>query len=97
MNFQPNNLPQLPGPAPVRRGVSGLFLLGVLFLALKLFKVVSWSWWLVLLPFYLLPGLVVFALSSIAGAFVAAYLYNLLRMWRIEGGSQGDKESDNEG
>ncbi|ASD50442.1 hypothetical protein FDI24_gp160 [Acidovorax phage ACP17] len=28
-------------------------LLGVLFVALKLIGVITWSWWLVLLPFYL--------------------------------------------
>lgn len=30
-----------------------LFLLGCIFLILKLTGVITWSWWLVLLPFYL--------------------------------------------
>jgi len=33
-------------------GVSGLGLLGILFIALKLLGYITWSWWLVLLPFY---------------------------------------------
>lgn len=32
-----------------------LFVLGVVFLVLKLTGVIGWSWWLVLLPFYLGP------------------------------------------
>lgn len=38
-------------------GVSALSLLGVLFVALKLFGVISWSWWLVLAPFLAVPAL----------------------------------------
>ena len=38
----------------------GIFgLLGILFVALKLLGYITWSWWLVLLPFY--GGLVVVA------------------------------------
>jgi len=33
-------------------GVSGLFLLGVVFVALKLTHVIDWSWWWVTLPFW---------------------------------------------
>ena len=32
--------------------INTLGLLGVVFITLKLCKVISWSWWLVLLPFY---------------------------------------------
>lgn len=33
-------------------GPSIASLLGVLFVGLKLAKIIDWSWWLVLLPFY---------------------------------------------
>lgn len=33
-------------------GIGFFGLLGILFIALKLTHVVSWSWWLVLLPVY---------------------------------------------
>lgn len=33
-------------------GIGVFGLLGVLFVALKLTGVITWSWWLVLLPFY---------------------------------------------
>lgn len=49
----------------------GIFgLLGVLFVALKLLGHITWSWWLVLLPFY--GGLVIvafFGLLYIAASF----------------------------
>lgn len=50
-------------------GVTGL--LGVLFIALKLTHVISWSWWWVLAPFWapvvivLAVGLVAFAIAMI--------------------------------
>lgn len=40
-------------------GVSFLGLLGILFIALKLTGYIAWSWWLVLLPLYLLPVIAV--------------------------------------
>ena len=52
-------------------GVIGL--LGVLFVALKLLGYITWSWWLVLLPFYgglafvALIGLVFFILHYFFG------------------------------
>lgn len=36
-------------------------LLGLLFVGLKLANVIDWSWWFVLMPFYLLPGLLLLA------------------------------------
>jgi hypothetical protein len=33
-------------------GPSGLTLLGILFVGLKLTNYITWSWWWVLLPFY---------------------------------------------
>jgi hypothetical protein len=33
-------------------GVGFLGLLGILFIGLKLAKIITWSWWLVLLPLY---------------------------------------------
>lgn len=46
-------------------GVGVVGLLGVLFVALKLLGVITWSWWWVLLPFWgglaiLLAGVIVF-------------------------------------
>lgn len=38
-----------------RGGVSGATLLGLLFVAAKLWGVIDWSWWLVLMPFWLVP------------------------------------------
>ena len=40
-------------------GISFLGLLGILFIALKLTGYIAWSWWLVLLPLYLLPVIAV--------------------------------------
>ena len=34
-----------------------LIALGLLFIALKLTEHVDWSWWLVLLPLYLIPAM----------------------------------------
>ena len=50
----------------IRRGVSLLQLLGVLFIGLKLTGHIEWSWWLVLLPLY---GPWVVLLSVLASAF----------------------------
>ena len=35
---------------------SGLFILFIVFLVLKLCKVVAWSWWLVTSPLWAVPG-----------------------------------------
>ena len=40
-------------------GISFLGLLGILFIGLKLTGYIAWSWWLVLLPLYLLPVIAV--------------------------------------
>lgn len=56
--------------------MSLLGVLGVIFVVLKLVGVITWSWWLVLLPFYftLAVGLVVLVLwATIGVAFVAAF------------------------
>lgn len=37
--------------------VGFFFLLGLLFVGLKLGGLIAWSWWLVLLPFYLVPAI----------------------------------------
>lgn len=42
-----------------------LGLLGVAFVVLKLCKVIGWSWWLVTLPFWIGPALVLALLSFI--------------------------------
>lgn len=40
-------------------GLSFLDVLLVVFIALKIAKVISWSWWLVLLPLWIQIGLVI--------------------------------------
>lgn len=35
-----------------------LSMLGVLFIALKLMSYIDWSWWLVLLPLYAIPVII---------------------------------------
>ena len=54
-------------------GVSVVGLLGVAFIVLKLCKVIDWSWWWVLAPFWIPGGLIVlllFVLGIIAVACV---------------------------
>ena len=48
--------------------------LGVLFVGLKLAGIIQWSWWLVLLPFYI--GIVA-ALALIAVAFVLGLIVTI--------------------
>jgi hypothetical protein len=51
-------------------GVIGL--LGVLFVGLKLTGYITWSWWLVLLPFY--SGLIVFVLFIVGMAVLSIFV-----------------------
>jgi hypothetical protein len=51
----------------MRVGIFGL--LGVAFVVLKLMEVITWSWWLVLLPFY--GGLLVILFFIILAALVS--------------------------
>lgn len=44
--------------------------LGVIFIVLKLVGVITWSWWLVLLPFYL--GLVIWLVIILIGFLLAS-------------------------
>lgn len=55
-------------------------LFGVLFIGLKLGEVITWSWWLVLLPFY---G----SCSVISLLIISWYIYALLS----EGDTKGSK------
>lgn len=58
-----------------------LSLLGVILVLLKVFEitvVAQWSWWLVLLPFYV--GLAVFFGIVFGGAAIFAVLYGLLAL-----------------
>lgn len=43
----------------MRIGILGM--LGLIFTTLKLLGVITWSWWLVLLPFYAIPLLLLIA------------------------------------
>lgn len=56
-------------------GTSGMFLLGIVFLVLKLTAVINWSWWLVLIPFYL--PIVIFAVVAV-GMLLMAVLVAIL-------------------
>lgn len=44
--------------------VTFLSLLGLLFIGLKLGKVIDWSWWWVLAPFWIGPAIVLLALAA---------------------------------
>jgi membrane-bound ClpP family serine protease len=55
--------------------MSVLSLLGVAFVVLKLIGVISWSWWLVLLPFY---GVLVLMAGIYLGAYGLVGLITLL-------------------
>lgn len=48
-------------------GIPGL--LGVAFVVLKLCGVISWSWWLVTLPFWWFFGLLLLILIGVGGAY----------------------------
>lgn len=50
-------------------GFSGT--LGIVFVVLKLTETIAWSWWLVLLPFYITPA-VILGLMLIGGIIAAA-------------------------
>lgn len=56
-------------------GVSLLGLLGILFIALKLTGVISWSWWWVLLPFY--SGLIILIAILITWLIYGAVKYKM--------------------
>ena len=49
-------------------GVSGVFLLGVAFVILRLTHVINWSWWWVTLPFW--GGAALFFALCLLGGFV---------------------------
>lgn len=55
--------------ASVTSGGSLLTVVGIVFLTLKLAKVIDWSWWLVLLPFYG-PLAAVLAAVVVVGGFI---------------------------
>lgn len=69
-------------------GIGALGLLGCIFVVAKLLGLITWSWWLVLLTFYI--GLVVVlgllfvgvALAGIAFGFVCLLEYFANRKWR---------------
>lgn len=39
-------------PAPIYNGIGTGSALGIAFVVLKLMKIIDWSWWWVLFPFY---------------------------------------------
>lgn len=61
----------------VRRGMGPLSVLGIIFVLLKLFEltaVATWSWWLVLLPFYVGFAIVLGICGIILGVFALVAL-----------------------
>lgn len=54
-------------PQVTYRGIGGLSILGCIFVIAKLFGFITWSWWLVLLPFYFWLAVLV-AVLGIMGA-----------------------------
>lgn len=67
------------------RGVSALFLLGLVFLVLKLTGYISWSWWLVCLPFYfpivwVVVWFGVFALIAAGTAIIAGIVAGIMKL-----------------
>lgn len=60
-----------------RAGVSFLALLALLFIGLKLGRVITWSWWWVLAPIW---GQVAIGLALAAGV----VLYHVVKIWREE-------------
>lgn len=65
----------MSGKATTSSGVSGMFLLGILFVGLKLTGNIDWSWWWVTLPFwggialFLSVALLCLLLTAIVSAF----------------------------
>ena len=41
-----------------------LIYLGIFFIILKLTGIIEWSWWLVLLPFWIIPAIYIFFFFS---------------------------------
>jgi len=56
-------------------GISILGLLGIVFIVLKLTKVIDWSWWYVLLPFYGGLAIVLLVLAVWASFTIISYFY----------------------
>jgi hypothetical protein len=50
----------------IEDSITGLGIIGILFVALKLFGAVDWSWWAVLIPFYIGP----LAVAVILGCYI---------------------------
>ena len=65
----------------VSGGISLGSVLGVAFVILKLCNVITWSWWLVLLPFYAIPGLLIgAALVCLLGAGILAAVAGIVAL-----------------
>lgn len=41
--------------------INFMYLLGLIFVTLKLYNIITWSWWIVTLPFWLSYGIILFA------------------------------------
>jgi len=68
-----NGMRAVCNSTPLHYGYSiGFFeLLGILFIGLKLGNVISWSWWLALMPIYfpVVLGLIIILIVLLAGGF----------------------------
>ena len=56
-------------------GIGILGLLGIAFIVLKLTKVIDWSWWYVLLPFYGVLAIVLLVLAVWGLLTIIAHFY----------------------
>lgn len=56
-------------------GISILGLLGIAFIVLKLTKVIDWSWWYVLLPFYGVLAIILLVLAVWGLLTIIAHFY----------------------
>lgn len=70
----------------VRGGVSGLGLLGIMFVGLKLTGFIDWSWWWVTAPFW--------GPAAVVSAFVVgAFAVTLLIVWLEERAAEKRQQS----
>lgn len=75
-------------------------MLGMLFLVLKLAQIglpATWSWWFVLLPFYIIPvGFGIFIIALFFGAWALDQFQKVGTWWRYRARRAGIKKNDAE-
>lgn len=50
----------------IENSITGLGIVGIVFIAMKLLGLVDWSWWAVLIPFYIGP----LAVGALLGCYI---------------------------